>query len=77
MNLHNLDRLAAELLDAYDHAQLVAQPSQRGPFTNADGYAVGARLTALRRARGERTSTGASKRASADRASTTLSRSPA
>jgi 2-oxo-3-hexenedioate decarboxylase len=55
MNPHNLDRLAAELLHAYDHAQLVAQPSQRGPFTNADGYAVGARLTALRRARGERT----------------------
>jgi 2-oxo-3-hexenedioate decarboxylase len=51
----NHEALATELLHAYDHAALMPPPSARGPFLLADAYAVGQRLVALRRARGERT----------------------
>jgi 2-oxo-3-hexenedioate decarboxylase len=51
----DLDRIAADLLDAYDQGRLTGLPSASGAFSMADGYTVGERLTTLRRARGEQT----------------------
>jgi 2-keto-4-pentenoate hydratase len=53
--MNNVEALATELLDAYDHGALITPPSARGPFSIADAYAVGQRLVARRRARGEHT----------------------
>ncbi|MEN9938130.1 MAG: hypothetical protein RLZZ387_4709 [Chloroflexota bacterium] len=53
--MNDAESLAAELLDAYDHGALITPPSARGPFSIADAYAVGRRLVARRRARGEQT----------------------
>jgi 2-oxo-3-hexenedioate decarboxylase len=52
--MNHPDLLAAELLDTYDRGGLTTPPSARGPFSIAEAYAVGRRLVALRRARGER-----------------------
>lgn len=53
--MNEVEALATELLAAYDHAALITPPSARGPFSLADAYAVGQRLVAHRRARGEHT----------------------
>jgi 2-oxo-3-hexenedioate decarboxylase len=51
----DIERIAQELLLAYDQSAFLAPFSARGPFDLADAYAVGTRLTTLRRARGEQT----------------------
>ncbi len=51
----HLDRIATDLLAAYDAARCIPLPStQPHGFTLPDAYAVGQRLRALRIARGER-----------------------
>jgi 2-oxo-3-hexenedioate decarboxylase len=45
----------SDLLHAFDTHQLTQLPSERGAFSVRDAYSVGAELTRLRRARGERT----------------------
>ncbi|HMO60259.1 MAG TPA: hypothetical protein PKA05_16665 [Roseiflexaceae bacterium] len=48
-------QLATRLLNAYDGGYATERPSQHAALVLADAYRVGATLTALRRARGERT----------------------
>ena len=50
-----LQQLTEELLAAYDAGRLIERPTARGELDLSDAYRVGAALTALRRARGERT----------------------
>ena len=50
----HLDRIAADLLAAYDAARCMPLMTTAQTFTLADAYAVGQRLHALRCARGER-----------------------
>jgi 2-oxo-3-hexenedioate decarboxylase len=52
----NDDTLITELLNAYDTARLIELPSNRiTGFSINDAYRIGARLTSLRRERGEQT----------------------
>lgn len=48
----DVQALAAQLLDAWDHATLLPLPSEQG-ISTAEAYAVGERLRQLRLARGE------------------------
>jgi 2-oxo-3-hexenedioate decarboxylase len=50
-----IQQLAAHLLAAYDDGRLIERPTVHGELDLGDAYRVGASLTALRRARGERT----------------------
>jgi 2-oxo-3-hexenedioate decarboxylase len=53
--LSDIQLLARELLDAYDHGTLIATPTARdAAFSWNDAYEVAAEMVGLRRARGER-----------------------